>query len=437
MARAKRQSRREKGTGTITERANGRFYLMLRVGDRAYQRAIANPDTGEPVRTMDDAIIHAPTLASAIRAEATRSLSGEPIENLAKEYQRFLPTHAKNGLPHPEATGQQPLAPSTLSGNLFAIRRFVAWMTHEYPKVTRLDGITRVHAAAYMASLAHLSPNTYNRRLAELIHVFAVIPCPSNPFASLDYKGTALVDRERVGKRPFTPEELAIMQERATGWIRPAMLLSFHTGFRLGDVVTLRWTEIDGDGFIRRVQRKSGKEETLYCPEIVAELDAWRRAQGDAAGEYVFPQQAKAYLGIGRKHRDPTLPVVQFRVFLQHVCGFTTTDASGHTVLGFHSLRTSNATYGRRAGETVAEVQKRLAHSDASITAGYIQLTDADVRRELKATHRPLALPAPGAKLATDRAEDADRERLASLAWSLPIAEVRRVLAKVTKGGAR
>jgi len=250
MARAKRQGRREKGTGTITERANGRFYLMLRVGDRAYQRAIANPDTGEPVRSMDAAMVHAPSVAAAIRAEATRSLSGEPIEKLATEYQRFLPTYAKNGLPHPEATNQQPLAPSTLSGNLFAIRRFVAWMAHNHPKACRLDGITKVHAHAYMASLAHLSPNTYNRRLAELIHVFAVIPCAGNPFASRAYKGTSLVNRERVGKRPFTPEELVIMQERATGWIRPAMLLSFHSGLRLGDVVTLKWSEIDAEGFI-------------------------------------------------------------------------------------------------------------------------------------------------------------------------------------------
>jgi integrase len=152
----------------------------------------------------------------------------------------------------------------------------------------------------------------------------------------------------------------------------------------------------------------------------------WRQARGVGAGEYVFPYQAAAYLGIGRTV-DQTLPGKQFQRFLAKVCKFQTHDADGAVVLGFHSLRASNATYGRRAGQSVAEVQKRLAHSSDATTAGYIQLSDDDVRRELRATHRPLALP--GSAPTADQGETADRERLASLAHSRPIADVRRMLA--------
>jgi hypothetical protein len=93
----------------------------------------------------------------------------------------------------------------------------------------------------------------------------------------------------------------------------------------LGDVVTLRCSGIDGAGYITRAQRKSSKDETLYCPEVLTEVEAWKR--------------------------------------------------------------------------------------------------------ELRATHRPLALPGRTAT-ATDAAEAADRERLAVLVrTTMPIADVRRTLA--------
>jgi integrase len=423
MARAKRGERRERGSGTITRRGD-RHYLLLKVGDRTFQRLITDAN-GDRVTTIEAAREHAPALAQVLRAQANKNLAGMPVERLAEMYERYLPTYSKHGLPHPDATGRVPVAPSTLYGNLRSIRAFVEWMGREYPKVRFLEAIGKEHAAGYMATLADGKPASYNRRLAEMRHVFAVIPYGSNPFAALDQKGTAIVARDSTRKRAFTPDELVIMQAKATGWIRPAMFIGFHSGLRLGDVATLRWTEIDGDGFIKRTQRKSGKVEIVYAPEILPEVDAWRQAQGDGGSEFLFPTHAKAYLGIGRK-ADRNLAVVQFQRFLRGVCGFQTCDESGAVVLGFHSLRASNATYGRRAGETLAEVQRRLAHSTSAVTAGYIQLNDADIRRELRSTHVPLALP--GTVEAVDPQEAADRVRLAAAMAKLPINRVRQML---------
>lgn len=82
------------------------------------------------------------------------------------------------------------------------------------------------------------------------------------------------------------------MQKRATGWIRPAMFVAYHAGPRLGDVCTLRWAEIDLDeGFISRVQRKTEKADTVYCPEAMPELRQWRDSL-DEPGEYVFDLRA-------------------------------------------------------------------------------------------------------------------------------------------------
>jgi len=430
MARAKRE-RRERGSGTIVRRGD-RLYLLLKVGDRSFQRLIVDAD-GNRVSNIEAAREAAPALAEALRAEANRNLAGMPVERLEDVYRQYLPTYSKHGLPHPEATGRVPVAPSTLYGNGRSIRCFVQWMAREYPKVRFLEAIGREHAAGYMATMGDLKPATYNRRLAEMRHVFAVIPYGSNPFRALDQKSSAVVARDRTRKRAFTLDELAAMQAKATGWIRPAMFIGYHSGLRLGDVVTLRWSEMDADGFIKRTQRKSGKTEVIYAPEILPEVAAWRQAQGDSRSEFLFPIHAKAYLGIGRKP-DRGLAVVQFQRFLRDVCGFST-GGRGAVTLGFHSLRASNATYSRRAGATLADVQKQLAHSSSTVTAGYIQLTDDDIKRELRETHRPLLLP--GAATEAERSELQARDRLAALARTAPIAQVEALLATVGKGGAR
>jgi len=423
MARAKKQ-RRQKGVGTISRRG-GSFFLLLRVHGKAVMRVIVNAE-GKNCTSIEAARDCAPALADAIRAEVNRNLAGEPVGNLAEVYQRYLATYSKRkGRPHVDSSGRAPIAPRTLTANLRYIGAFVAWLRSEYPAVKMVEAISREHAAGYLATLGDLRPSSFNRALMALRHVFNVVPYGANPFAALSQKSKTEVDAKATGKRAFTIEELATMQQKAKGWVRPAMFVGYHSGLRLGDVVTLRWDEVDGEGYIRRVQRKSGKTETIYCPEVQTELEAWRREQGTDAGEYVFPYQAAAYLGIGRTV-DQTLPGKQFQRFLAKECKLATHDSAGAVILGFHSLRASNATYGRRSGQTVAEVQKRLAHTSATTTAGYIQLTDDDVRRELKATHR--ALPQPGATVTTDPAETADRERFAAAAWTLPIAEIRSLL---------
>lgn len=432
MARARRE-RRERGSGSIVRRGD-RYYLLLKVGERSFQRLITDDD-GNRVTSTEAARSRAPALADSIRKEATRNLSGEPIERLAEVYRRYLPTYSKRkGQPHVDSTGRSPIAPRTLASNLNCIGAFVAWLKANHPEVRTVEGVGRQHAAGYLASLADRKPGTFNRHLMALRHVFNVVPVGGNAFACVTQKSKAEVDRAAVGKRAFTIEELATMQTRAIGWVRPAMFIGYHSGLRLGDVVTLRWSEIDADGYITRAQRKSSKVSPLYCPEILPELAAWRSAQGDGAGEYVFPEQASAYLGMGRKV-DQTLPDKQFQRFLVKTCKFATHDDAGNVVLGFHSLRASNATYTRRAGATIGDVQKRLAHSDVSTTNGYVQLTADDQRRELRETHRPLLLP--GAATEAQRSELQDRDRLAALARTLPIAGVRTLLAATVKGAAQ
>ena len=141
-------------------------------------------------------------------------------------------------------------------------------------------------------------------------------------------------------------------------------------------------------------------------------LDSEPATEPPAESAYVFPRLAAAYLGIGRK-RDTTLATKEFQRFLTAICEFNTRNDSGHTVLGFHSLRTSHATYARNAGIDLSDIQHQLGHSNGQTTNGYIQQSAEDIRRELKASHRPLLMP--GATEGADTIE-AKRQRLIAYA---------------------
>ena len=417
------------GFGSVVK-ARGKFYLQLMIQGKRYQRAIRD-STGLVVTTAKAAEANRQRTAEAIREEhGGRANDRIPLDAIEATYLEHLPNFAKRtGTRHVEATGKMPIAERTLLLNLGYLRMFVKWLKLNERKARDLQDITAAHASRFMASRAGLKASSRNRALMALRHVFKVIPHGSNPFESIEPRSSSEVTEDATGHRAFTPDELCTMQSKATGWIRPAMFVGFHAGLRLGDVVTLRWEDVGADGFITKVQRKTGKREIIYCPEALPELKAWRNKTDDT-GEYVFPKQAAAYLGLNRK-RDTTLPGRQFSRFLNKTCGFNTKDAAGNVVLGFHSLRTSNATYARRAGEDLSAIQKRLAHSSERTTNGYLDITDEDVRGELKRAHIPLALPG---SLAPTVDTETERQRLARLASTADIASVREALQILTRG---
>jgi integrase len=73
--------------------------------------------------------------------------------------------------------------------------------------------------------------------------------------------------------------------------LTPAVLLSMNTGLRLGELVSLRWANIDFQGALLTVEGNTAKsEQTRHVPlntEAVDVLTRWRKQQTDT--ERVFP----------------------------------------------------------------------------------------------------------------------------------------------------
>jgi len=508
MPRKKKQ-RRKKGAGSLVKR-NGVYCLRLNVDGKIKVRTIRD-EFGSAVSSKEIAESMAEDVAQAIREEIVlnrKNQASTPLAEVPALYLQHLPTYSKRrGKLHIEATRTTRLSPATLEINKSSLNQFLTWLRKE--GIATLKEIEHKHASAFMATKAEKKESTYNRHLMALRAVFDTIPQTRerNPFKTVEARSLQAVREDTAKKRRFERDELITMQERATGWIRCAMYVGYHTGKRMGDVVCLQYSSIDQRGFFSGIDRKTGKQDEVFAPEALpalaewqqqrlldwnrgnltntrylakvfnispatalkvksalesdtfASIDVWQsemreaiKASGirqttqmkhfvcGAAGlpldeipeslqDFVFPRQAAAYLGIGRK-RDRSAPAKEFQAFLSTTCQFNTKNADGQTVLGFHSLRVSNATYGKIAGQGIEDIQKRLAHSNQSITNGYIQRELEEVRAELVQQHKPLEFPG----LLASRVEPTStRADLEDMIRSLSDDEIRQLLNRANR----
>ena len=63
-----------------------------------------------------------------------------------------------------------------------------------------------------------------------------------------------------ISKRPFSKSQIDAIFKLAEGDMRTLCMIGLYTGLRLGDAVTLKWSEIDFDNsLISRLPNKTKK----------------------------------------------------------------------------------------------------------------------------------------------------------------------------------
>ena len=152
----------------------------------------------------------------------------------------------------------------------------------------------------------------------------------ASPFASLvprRIEGTK-------GHRPITQEEFRRLFNAAEEPFKTALLLSYHTGLRLKDCLSLRWEEITGDGWIRRIPAKTARYhravEIPIHPELLSHLSG-------------LPHVSE-YICFNAPHQ--TTVINKFSELFKS-CSVLDTDAGKAS---FHSLRSSFITRCDEAG---------------------------------------------------------------------------------------
>ncbi|AKT38273.1 tyrosine-type recombinase/integrase [Chondromyces crocatus] len=236
----------------------------------------------------------------------------------------------------------------------------------------RLDSIGPQHVERFKANQlrAGLSPKTVNNQLTVLRKVFTVakewgrlhglppfklLPVPEAEFDFLTFE-----EAERL-LRGADPE-----------W-RPMVLLALRTGLRQGELLALRWDDIDlvsgllkvrravARGIIGTPKNKKSREVPL-SDEAIAVL---RALPSRFAREFVFPADGGRLL-TRNECKHPLRRACQ-RAELRRI--------------GWHTLRHTFASHLVMRGVPIKAVQELLGHATIEMTMRYAHLSP-DIRRD-------------------------------------------------------
>jgi integrase len=218
------------------------------------------------------------------------------------------------------------------------------------------------------------APSTVNRELELLSKIFSLAidqglaihnPCQKvKRFREDNERNRYLSDQEEV-------RLLAVLTgPRAS--LRPLVMLAIHTGMRRGELLSLRWANVDfARGLIHvmnshREQTKSGHSRSIPMNQISRkELLSLQRESGDT--EYVFVNR-----WTGRPRTDVK------RAF-RSAC-----EKAGLEDFHFHDLRHTAATRLGDAGVDTRRIMAILGHRCIQTSARYTHATDEGLRRAME-----------------------------------------------------
>ena len=177
------------------------------------------------------------------------------------------------------------------------ISAFLDWLQVKYPAVKNMSSVTTEMAAAYYLHLQELpgANSTRNDKLATLRMLFEALGRKhgiiENPFA-----GVKKFAADKISREIFTPDELQMIGEKATGWIYDLCLAALSTGLREGDICLLKKSSVKlATGWIEipRINKTGKPLEVPIMPQLAGVIHERMRQFPDS--EFVFPELAQKY----------------------------------------------------------------------------------------------------------------------------------------------
>ena len=290
---------------------------------------------------------------------------------------------------------------------------FKNWLAKAHPEVTALHEITASLVEEYATHLwrSGIAPRTYNGTIKFLRSMFKVLRTRAG-LSSNVWEEIPAQENQTQGRRNLTTEELAAVCAKAEGNLRYWLAIGLYTGLRLGDVVTLRWAEIDFDGHsIKRIPnktRRKGKVVTFPLHPVLEAMLRDLRSKAAPAAVYLFPEDAEL-------HATGRVATITNRI-QDHftACGIQTTEKAdgGHRKraivrVGFHSLRHSFVSLCAANRVPQVAIQELVGHGSPAMTALY---THADEGQKAKAI---AALPTVNFEVTSTEGKT-DKKRLLS-----------------------
>ena len=259
----------------------------------------------------------------------------------------------------------------------------------------QLEEITPAAIDRWRGSLTGLSNRTKNKLLVVMHGVFRraqhVWGLPANPGASVERHP----QRSSGDIDVFSPEEVwALVRAAASAQDGAIFLTAAFTGLRRGELIALRWRDVDFAGSLVRVRAsyagsrlttpKSGKVRSVPMAPDVARALARLAERGQWTGDddLVFVGELGGYLDGSALRR-------RYVVALKK---------AGLRPLRFHDLR---HTFGTRmiAKADIRRVQEWMGHADVQTTMRYLHYApregDAALVAKAFAVEQPTAVEGP------------------------------------------
>ena len=159
--------------------------------------------------------------------------------------------------------------------------------------------------------------------------------------------------------------------ERLVDLPKTAVLVGASTGLRVGEILGLKWEDVDFERLELRIIRDVVKQRIERCKteasrkpvpigvEVAEILWAWRnRCAYNQPEDWVFASPAK-------KGKQPYWPSSIYRVYLKPVLE---KELKITEPVGWHTLRHSLGTLMKANGEDVKTIQETLRHANFKVT---------------------------------------------------------------------
>jgi len=182
----------------------------------------------------------------------------------------------------------------------------------------------------------------------------------------------------------LTPEQIKLFLEKLVDLPKTAVLLGASTGLRVGEILGLKWEDVDFETLELRVTRDVVKQRIERCKteasrkpvpigaEVAEVLFAWRqRCAYNQPQDWVFASPAKA-------GKQPYWPSSIYRVYLKPVLE---DDLKIKEPVGWHTLRHSLGTLMKANGEDVKTIQETLRHANFKVTMDVYTQAVTEIKR--------------------------------------------------------
>ncbi len=172
--------------------------------------------------------------------------------------------------------------------------------------------------------------------------------------------------REEVDeKRYLTPEEIRLLISNAKEEHRPLLMTAILTGMREGEILGLKWGDIDWrnrqicvrrtlqNGRFYEPKTKASRRRIDMAPQLVLELKKWKLRCPKSKYDLVFPAKNGNPMDARNMLRDIFYPALR---------------RSGLPRIRFHDLRHTYASLLIKQGEHPKYIQQQMGHSSIKVT---------------------------------------------------------------------